>query len=162
MPRSSLAVVLALPVFVIACATAPGPLSDADLAAIGAVRESYRQAVLATDAAAIAAAYTPDGVEMPPHMPMAEGRDAIQARNEPLGQVSEFQITSVETVGSGDLAYDRGTFTFTATVEGMPGPVTDSGRYLVIVRRQADGAWLLARTIWNSDLPLPVPPNPGM
>lgn len=155
MRRSSLTSIGAIPVFLVACATGPGPLSEEDVAAIGQVRESYRQAVLAANPAAVAATYTPDGVEMAPHMPLVGGHQAIQARNEGLVRVSDFQISSVETVGYGDLAFDRGTFTFTGTVEGVPAAVADTGKYLVIARRQADGTWLLARAIWNSDLPMP-------
>jgi ketosteroid isomerase-like protein len=161
MRRSSLTSIAAIPVFLVACATGSAPLSEEDVAAIGQVREAYRQAVLATDPAAIAATYTADGVEMPPHMAFVEGHQAIQARNEALARVSDFQITSVETVGYGDLAFDRGRFTFTGMVEGAPAAVADTGKYLVIARRQGDGTWLLSRAIWNSDLPLPTPAGGG-
>jgi hypothetical protein len=37
----------------------------------------------------------------------------------------------------------------------MSEPMTDSGKYMAIARRQEDGAWLWTAVIWNSDLPLP-------
>lgn len=155
-PRSMAPTLTTLAIAFTACETGVAPLTDADVAAIGEVREAYRQAVLAGDAAAIASVYTTDGVEMPPNMPAAEGHDAIQAANESPMDVSEFHITSVETVGFGDFAFDRGTFTFTGMIEGLPA-IADTGKYMVIVRGQPDGSWLSHRTIWSSDLPLPVP-----
>ncbi|MFQ5550023.1 MAG: YybH family protein [Gemmatimonadales bacterium] len=119
-PRSMAPTLTTLAIAFTACETGVAPLTDADVAAIGEVREAYRQAVLAGDAAAIASVYTTDGVEMPPNMPAAEGHDAIQAANESPMDVSEFHITSVETVGFGDFAFDRGTFTFTGMIEGLP------------------------------------------
>lgn len=159
MSLSSRLAVLALAILaVVACQPAAGPISETDRAAIGQVRESYRQAVLATDPAAIASVYTADGVEMPPNMPLVQGRDAIQRRNEPLAQVTEFQITPMETTGHGDVAFDRGSYTFTGRVEGMPEAIADTGKYLVIARKQPDGSWLIARAIWNSDLAAAMPP----
>lgn len=146
---------------VAACGGA-APLSEADRAAIDEVREAYRQAVLAADADAIAGVYTADGVEMAANMAIAEGRDAIRMRNEPLADVSEFQLTPLETEGYGDLAFDRGTYTFTGMVEGMPEAMADTGKYIVILRKQDDGSWLIHRAIWNSDLPPQMPPGGDM
>jgi ketosteroid isomerase-like protein len=43
-------------------------------------------------------------------------------------------------------------------LEGMEQPITDSGKYLVLLSKQADGSWLISAVIWNSDMPLPEPP----
>lgn len=158
-PRSLLATLTTLVLATAACG-GPATLSDADRAAIGELREAYRQAVAASDAGAVVATYLPDAVELPPHMLLAQGRDSIRTRYETMGPVSEFNVNPVETVGRGDLAFERGTYTFTGTPGGMAAPVSDTGKYLIIARRQADGAWLLARAMWNSDLPLPMPMPP--
>ncbi len=136
----------------------PGPLTDADLAAIGDTRQAFVDAVLAGDAAAVAAAYTEDGVEMPPNMPAVNGRAAIEARYRTQGPATTFTVTPLATEGYGDLAFDRGTFTFAASTEGMSEPVTDTGKYLVLCERQPDGSWLMTAAIWNSDLPASAPP----
>ncbi len=39
--------------------------------------------------------------------------------------------------------------------EGAAEPVQDRGKYVEIRRKQADGAWLIAVDIFNSDLPIP-------
>ncbi len=159
--RSMLLAAFALVVASTACqppVQEAGPLSDEDVAAIADTRESYGQATLAGDWAAVAALYAPDGVRMPPNQAIEEGRAAIQAGlAAEAGTVADQTITSVELDGRGGLAYDRGTYSITLQIEGMPEPVTDTGKYLVTLVKQADGSWLLTSLIWNSDVPLPEP-----
>ncbi len=133
-----------------------GPLSDEDVAAIRAAAQSYAEAQLANDYAAVASHYTEDAVFMSPNTPLVEGRAAIQAALEgSRGTVTEYSNTPVEIEGRGDLAYARGIFTMASAIEGMPEPVRDTAKYLVILRKQPDGAWLITLVCWNSDLPLP-------
>ena len=147
----------AVAVVLAACMPVQAPLTDADRAAIDQLRETYRQAVVANDAAAIAALYTADGVEMAPNMTIAQGSAAIEERNSIPMAVTQFMLHPAETAGTGDLAYERGTFMFTGTPEGMPVPIDDTGKYMVVLRKQADGSWKFAAAIWNSDLPMPMP-----
>jgi hypothetical protein len=51
----------------------------------------------------------------------------------------------VEVAGSGDLAVGRGTFSFTAPVEGAPEPMQERGKWMAIWQKQADGSWLIRR-----------------
>ncbi|NIM48799.1 MAG: DUF4440 domain-containing protein [Gemmatimonadales bacterium] len=134
---------------------AAGPLSEQDLAAIAEVRQAYVDAVLAGDAAAVAALYAEDATEMPPNVPATEGRAAIQARYEAGEDVTEFTVTPVATEGLGTLALDWGTYSVTMVIEGVEEPYQDTGKYLAICEKQADGSWLMTVSIWNSDLPLP-------
>ena len=46
-------------------------------------------------------------------------------------------------------------YSATVTREGMAEPMTDTGKYLVLLRKQADGSWLMTTVIWNSDAPPP-------
>lgn len=144
-----------------ACQPAAAPLSDADVAAVRSLGQSYAQAYLTKDPAAAAALFAEDGVEMPPNMPNVVGRDAIRAgwaAGFDAGvEASAFTLTSAATDGVGGLAYDRGSYVWTGTVPGMPEPMTDSGTYVSIARRQEDGSWLYAAVMWKSDLPLPQP-----
>ena len=157
--RVALLTVLTLALASAACqppAQEAGPLSDEDMAAIQAVPESYTEAILANDFAAVAAHYAGDAVFMGPNMPLIEGRAAIQASYESIpGTVVAYSNTPVMIEGSGDLAYARGTIQMTVAVEGLPEPVSDTIKYIVILRKQPDGRWLLSAVCWNSDLPLP-------
>jgi uncharacterized protein (TIGR02246 family) len=144
-----------------ACQPAAAPLSDEDVAAVRSLGQSYAQAYLAKDPAAAAALFAEDGVEMPPNMPNVVGRDAIRAgwaAGFAAGvEATAFTLTSAAIDGVGGLAYDRGAYVWTGTAPGMPEPMTDSGTYVSIARRQEDGSWLYAAVMWKSDLPLPQP-----
>lgn len=151
----SLAALVAVAPLLGACAAGPGPITQADRDAIDAVRSAFREAVLAGDVAGLLALYTDDAVEMPPNMPMNSGKAAIETANTSNPMPSAFSMTPMETEGVGDLAYDRGTYSFAMSVEGAPEPMTETGKYLVLLRKQADGSWLMSTVIWNSDMPLP-------
>jgi ketosteroid isomerase-like protein len=133
----------------------PPGLSQEDVAALDALRDEFIQATLAGAWADLAALYAENAVRMPPNEVAVQGREAIQQAFEAEpGITTEFTITSEETTGLGDLAYQKGTYSVTMTVEGLPEPISDTGKYLVIVRKQPDGSWLMAEHIWNSDRPL--------
>jgi ketosteroid isomerase-like protein len=83
-----------------------------------------------------------------------EGRDAIREWMAGMPTLTDFTAPVVEVVGYGDLAYVRGTFEVTMSGPGLPGVMTERGKYLSILRKQADGTWKLAIDIWNSDLPI--------
>jgi ketosteroid isomerase-like protein len=41
---------------------------------------------------------------------------------------------------------------------GASAAVADTGKFIEVWLKQADGTWRLAWDIWNSDIPLPPPP----
>ena len=104
------------------------------------------------DAAAIAALYAENGAFMAPNVPIASGRAAIQAAWQGMlalpGVALTFEPDEIVVSSSGDMAYDRGTYNFAATLE--KGPVTEEGKY-VVVWRKVDGQWQVAADIFNSD-----------
>ncbi|UCF19583.1 MAG: SgcJ/EcaC family oxidoreductase [Gemmatimonadota bacterium] len=154
--RGTFVLALALALASAACQPAAGPegLSDDDVAAINGVADSFRDAVLAGDWAGAAAVFTADAVRLPPNAPLVQGREAIQAAMEAEAYTyTAFTNPTTEIVGSGDVAYARGTYSITVAVAGMPEPVSDTGKYVATFRKQADGSWLGALDIWNSDLP---------
>jgi ketosteroid isomerase-like protein len=61
---------------------------------------------------------------------------------------------------SGDLAFDEGTFTTVMTPKAGGLPITDEGRYVVILQRETDG-WKVIEDIGNVSkvAPAPEPPN---
>ncbi len=132
-------------------APAPSALTDADIAAIRAGNASYETAVKAKDWAALAALYAQDAVILPPNQPAVEGRANIQAYFAAFPPMSAFAVPIVEIDGRGDLAFVHGTYSLTVSPEGAP-PVTDTGKWLEIRRKQTDGSWLIYRDIWNSDM----------
>ncbi len=59
-------------------------------------------------------------------------------------------LEAVELVVDGSTAYERGVATMT-TQAGADRPKTSKGKYVTVMRRQADGSWKLILDIWNSD-----------
>ena len=134
-------------------------LSDEDVAAIKTAHDAYGQTMISKDWVALIAMHTEDAVIMPPNMPLIQGREAIQAWNEASPLITAFNLTCVEIDGRSDLAYVRGVYTLTMELEGAPEPIQDTGKFLDILQKQQDGSWLIANDIFNSDLPLPPPPE---
>ena len=148
-----------------ACAPAapkPGPPTGDDVTKINALRDGFLAAFNAGDAAKIVESYTPDAIAMPSHHAMVSGRDAILAFNRDFfSQMSAtMSLTPQETTVSWDLGYDRGTFSMTMTPKAGGAPMSDHGKYLVVLQRQSDGSWKVTRDIDNSDMPMPPPPPP--
>jgi uncharacterized protein (TIGR02246 family) len=152
-----------------ACApSVPPPAAAADTAAdeaaIGRVRTEYEAAVNAGDAARVTALYTADGMTMPNHRPLVSGRDAILAYEQELMSTytPALSLTPAETRVHGDWAFHRGSYRLTLTPKAAGAtPVTDEGKFLVLLEKQTDGSWKLARGISNSDLPMPAAAPPA-
>lgn len=132
--------------------------SSADAAAIAKVRAAYQQAAAAQDAAALAKLFAPDGEEMPPNAPAAKGRAAIEAYHKQFAQqfmVHGVTITATATRVAGAVAYDVGTYKQTLMAQKGGGMFDDTGKYVVLLRKDPGGAWLLTHVIYNSDNPVP-------
>ncbi len=153
--RVSTVVALALTLPALACRPAPRPLSDADAAAVKRLGTLYAQAYLANNADGVAAVYATDAVEMPPNAPARVGRTAIRAGYATAMESSAFTLASARIDGRDDLAYDRGTWSWTGKVPGSTQTASVVGKYVAIARRQTDGTWLWTEVIWNNDEPLP-------
>lgn len=105
----------------------------------------------------VAATYTEDGVLMIVGAPVARGRQAIAAMVSGLAPMQpQLTITAQEVVANGPMAVERGTYSLTLTPPGAPGPVTESGTFVVYWRRMGDH-WMRAWDIATSDKPLPPP-----
>jgi len=136
------------------CAQRAVGLSEADVTAIRSLIDSYEQAILAGDYDAAVALWTEDVIRMHPNASTTEGRAAMLEEFEARTHVvKEFDHPFDEIDGRDGLAYARGPYTITVTIPGNPEPVSDSGKSLVILRKQEDGSWLMAIGCWNSDLP---------
>jgi uncharacterized protein (TIGR02246 family) len=124
--------------------------------AIRRVADAYAAAMLAGDAAAAAALYRDDAVEMPPGVPPVQGRAAIEQYFRGVFgscRFTEFALAHAELRASGDVAFAAGTSKATfsvATPNGGP-PVTEAGKYVVVLKRTG-AAWKVAYSIHNSDV----------
>ena len=146
------------------CATVHGTSSQsADEAAIAEYNKRYLGAINAGDIETLSS-LTTDG-----HIMIASGRSPTvgkKANDEANGRAFQmFRIEEtwapVETVISGDLAYQRGTFTVNATPKAGGNTSHSTGNFLRIYRKQPDGSWRMVRDMFNSDQPARAPASPG-
>jgi len=131
--------------------------------AIAKLRTAYQTAANAQDPAAMAKLFTADGTEMPPNAPAQKGRAAIEAYHKQFASqmmVHNLVIKPTETHVMGDQAYEVGSYSQTLMPMGGAGGgkmIDDKGKYVVLLKKDASGAWLVAHSIYNSDIPLPAP-----
>jgi uncharacterized protein (TIGR02246 family) len=151
---------LALVVLISGCAQTPEePVVDsariaADIESIKANEEQrFPAAITASDTEAALEVYTDDAIVMWPGVPARMGKEAIRALlddwfsryREDLRQTAE----EVEVLG--DWAWARGRSTATmAPLEGGESRV-QTGKYLIVLKRQADGSWKTHRACGNAD-----------
>ena len=132
----------------------------ADDAAIAKLRTAYQTASSAQNAADIAKLFAADGVEMPPNAPAASGRAAIEAYHKGLAKqwmMHGITITSTSLKVTGDTAYDVGTYKQQLMSNANGSIFDDKGKYIVLMKKDASGAWLISHAIYNSDVAPPAP-----
>ena len=125
---------------------------------IEAIADRFEQALLAEDAGTIGTMYAEDAVALPPGAPRAEGSPAIESMFaswfEQVPAPEGFTLTTddVQLAGSGDIAYEIGTYTSRGT--SPAGEAYDETGKYVVVWKNVDGEWKIAADIWNGDAPM--------
>jgi uncharacterized protein (TIGR02246 family) len=155
--RASTIVVVGAAIAITACAPAEpageGPDSyQADRDAIEQLLRDYDAAITADDGNALAAFFTPGGVEMPPGGPAVEGVEAIRAREVEFLTANDDELTStIEKIEvSGDLAVVRTSYTETWAPRDGGEARSIEGKSILVLHRQADGSWKVDSVIWNT------------
>ncbi|MEX2117518.1 MAG: DUF4440 domain-containing protein [Bacteroidota bacterium] len=148
----ALLIVLAL----ISCAP-----QELDTAALKGVIDEYNslltKSMLEGNMSATISYYADDAVSMPSSGPMLKGKEAIQNYSDEMGKsgvkFTAVKFTSSEVGGSGNLAYEIGTYEM--SMEIGPAKVDDNGKYMTLWKKQADGSWKVFSEIWNSSVEAP-------
>jgi uncharacterized protein (TIGR02246 family) len=136
---------------------------DTRVANEAAIREADAaslRAIAAKQIEATVSSYDEQASILMPNAPIVTGKEEIRKAWEQMFAVPGFNLapktTRIEVARSGDFAYAQGTYEFTAnSPEGTH--VSDRGKFVVVWKKQRDGAWKIVADIWNSDSP-PAPP----
>ena len=146
-----------LVILTLACSSpAPSDSRAADEPAIRQTDDASLKAIAAKQLDATVSFYDEGASLFAPNAPIATGREEIRQAWTQMFAAPGFALrpktTKVEVARSGDLAYAQGTYEFTAN-DPKGAPVTDRGKFVVVWKKQTDGAWKVVADIWNSDLP---------
>ena len=143
----------------VGCTQRPAEPPDTRAADEAAIRASIREwsaAAQAKDAAKFVSFYADDAVVMMAGAPDISGiaaiREGIGGMMQDPAFALSFAADNVVVARSGDLAYETGAYSMSMTGPDNK-PATEQGHYVVVWRKQADGAWKVA-----VDAPLSDPP----
>jgi uncharacterized protein (TIGR02246 family) len=119
--------------------------------AIEAANARFSEAFARGDTKAIASMYTSDAIVFPPEADVVRGNQAIGEfwKTTRESGVRSATLTTDDVGRSGDLAYESGKVSLTIQAADKE-PTTAVAKYVVVWKRDADGAWKLHRDIWNS------------
>jgi uncharacterized protein (TIGR02246 family) len=152
--KSSIVFVLTLLISA-GCSSQNEANTDADVAAINGIWESYESSLNGGDIDSWLALWTEDGVQMPPDEAPAIGKDQLRQRN---GGALDFfnvdiEITNEEVEVAGRLAFSRGHYIATFSPKDDSQPIPVDGKFMTILKKQPDGGWKIHRDIFNSNVP---------
>jgi uncharacterized protein (TIGR02246 family) len=133
--------------------------SPLELEAIRQVISGIIRADNAGDAAAVMSFYADDSVLLPPNDSPVVGKDAIRSRYEEGFRHFRFDIssTSDETRVFGEWAFDRGTTSGRTIPKESDAARQVHDKYVMILHREVNGSWKIARLIWNRAEPATRP-----
>ena len=138
---------------------APPPVDVAALKdAIQAREKEWSAAFLAADAAAISNLYTEDAASIQLSGDWRRGRAAIAEMMQPQFDSATFtarEDLTEEVIPVGpDYVFEVGKYSSTGTAKVGGKEISATGRYVVLWRKDADGAWRIHRDL-GADAPKP-------
>lgn len=141
---------------ILGCAPAPTThtFTDADRTANLALTQAFHDRTMAKDWEGVGKLYAADAVMLPPNTPALHGPAAIKGFMAAFPPITAFTLVDDTIVGTGDRAYAIGHYHLTLGLKGAP---QDSGKFLDVRERQADGSWLYVADMFSSDIPAAAP-----
>lgn len=116
--------------------------------------EEWSAAAGKRDVEKVASFYADDAVAYPPNEPVCVGREAAKKvwaayLADPSFNIS-WKSTHAEIAKSGELGFTSGTYE-----DSFKGPdgkmVHETGKFLCVWKKQADGSWKAIHDMWNTD-----------
>lgn len=104
--------------------------------------------------------YADDAVLLPPNASIATDKKSIRESWAGLlgpNTAVSWKWSKIEVAQSGELAYIYGSYKLAIGASSQSGPLNDTGKFLEVWKKQADGKWKCAVDMYNSDLPTSEP-----
>jgi uncharacterized protein (TIGR02246 family) len=131
---------------------------ERDLVAIRKIIDEYRDGYNTGNLSKVMNLWTEDGVVMPSGEPYVIGKEAIEDWKGVYFKQYNFNLQSIsdEVQIGGDWAFNRGTYRMVMTPRNGGAPVSETGKFIQIFRREPDGSWKIARDMGNTSEPPPT------
>ena len=150
----------ALALLLFGCAQAPPPAPPdtraADEKAIRDMETAWVAEFAAKDIDKIVAHYADDGTLLLSNAPTMSGKDAIRAGMKMAIDDPNFALdlkTVKVYVSRDDLAYSQGTYSYKGTDSKTKKVIAETGRYVEVYKKQADGSWKVVEDINSPEAP---------
>jgi uncharacterized protein (TIGR02246 family) len=136
--------------------SAPGKTSHKAVAEVRAADAAWLKAYQAKDVQKSAAFFGEQGSMLVPNNPILTGREAIAKFIAKSFTTQDYKIAwrpnRAYVARSGELGYTSGVYKMSFT-DASGKAITDEGKYLMVWKRQANGAWKVLFDMSNSDRP---------
>lgn len=142
-------------------------VSAKDMEAITQLHQRDMQASKTWDVETLVSLWTDDIVALPEGGKPIIGKEANRAsllklREQSQGlEITDYKLTFNEVKILGDWAFEWGKFEGVVKPAAGGEPESSSGKVMRILRRQPDGSWKVARTMYNSDATEPLEDEPA-
>lgn len=153
---------LAVAVFVLVILTFGGvqtsarKLGPSPKSVIRAADQQWLRVFAAKDLEKSVAFCADDASVLAPNTPIATGKEAISQLFSGFFALPGFNIIwhpqRTEVARSGELGYTSGTYQMTFS-DPSGKPISDTGKYVTVWKKQSEGGWKVLLDIFNSDLP---------
>ena len=127
----------------------------APLEALAKLRGAWVQDLRTKQLEPILKFYSPDAAFLQPDGERITGSAALRTLFQTIMATfnSDLTLHSQNLEASGDLAYDSGDFQETLTNIATGAKINSKGSYVIIYKRQANGAWQIVQHVWTGTPP---------
>ena len=140
-------------IYIMSCSTpVTNRLTDADKAYLHSLFDREPKLLMDKQWDSLAGYFSQDAVRLPPNGPPIIGRDSIRQLFNSLPTVKAFHFHIDDLQGNEGIAYVRGTYDLHLSLNSNT-DIKDTGKTLVIFRKEANGAWLCVADAWSSNSP---------
>jgi len=136
----------------------PCMLPEEDISAIRTLEVRHRDQAASQDFDAMAADIGEDFFVWAPNQPEVAGKSQLREWQRAWEGASfeTYELPVDEIIGCGDLAFVKGSYSMVFIPEGATEAISDSGRWMHLLRKMPEGNWVVIRDMFNSELPLPT------